>query len=191
MTRPTKSERLKSILEATRGFHAELDHSTHSDRAQVITVGAFLDSMLEQLLFFGLAEGGWKRDLFEGQGPLATFSARIDMACAMGLLPESLRRDLHLIRKLRNHFAHRVVGGSLLENPAKQYIEATSVHGFVVGTAVSQGRRPDIRKDFRDSVHVLVGFLQGCVERARTPEKMPNIPLPVTPPPLARTRTRH
>src|SRR5262249_32748525 len=39
-------------------------------------------------------------------GPLATFSARIDMAYLLGLIPDNVRRELHLIRKIRNDFAH-------------------------------------------------------------------------------------
>jgi hypothetical protein len=45
--------------------------------------------------------------LFEGYGPLATFSARIDLAYGLGYIAPLQRRDLHLIRKIRNIFAHR------------------------------------------------------------------------------------
>jgi hypothetical protein len=45
--------------------------------------------------------------LFEGAGPLATFSSRIDLAFAVGLLSQEPHRLLHLIRKIRNDFAHQ------------------------------------------------------------------------------------
>ena len=44
--------------------------------------------------------------LFEGHGAFAIFSARIDTAYLLGLLPSSARLDLHLVRKIRNDFAH-------------------------------------------------------------------------------------
>jgi hypothetical protein len=41
-----------------------------------------------------------------GYGPPAGFSARVDVAFAMGHLPKRIHRELHLIREIRNHFAH-------------------------------------------------------------------------------------
>ena len=49
-------------------------------------------------------------DLFKARGPLATFSARIDAAHAFGLITDSERRDLDLIRQIRNAFAHVSLG---------------------------------------------------------------------------------
>ena len=45
-------------------------------------------------------------DLFEGTGPLSTFAARIELAHVLGLIGAKARRDLSLIRKVRNMFAH-------------------------------------------------------------------------------------
>ena len=44
--------------------------------------------------------------LFSGYGPLSTFSAYIDIVYALGHIPKELHREFHLIRKIRNHFAH-------------------------------------------------------------------------------------
>lgn len=44
--------------------------------------------------------------IFEGFGPLSSFSARIDVAFAFGLIDGDLRADLHKMRDLRNAFAH-------------------------------------------------------------------------------------
>jgi len=40
---------------------------------------------------------------------LGTFSARIDAAYCLGLLSKDENRDLHLIRKIRNDFAHKLI----------------------------------------------------------------------------------
>jgi DNA-binding MltR family transcriptional regulator len=39
-------------------------------------------------------------------GPLSSFSQRIAIAYAFGLIPKQRYRDFELIRKIRNHFAH-------------------------------------------------------------------------------------
>lgn len=54
-----------------------------------------------------MAEQTWQR-LFEGNGPLATLSAKIDLARLLGLVTETIRSDLHIIRDIRNEFAHQI-----------------------------------------------------------------------------------
>lgn len=44
--------------------------------------------------------------LFSGTGALATFSARIYLAKALGLIEPKLAAELHKLRKFRNMFAH-------------------------------------------------------------------------------------
>src|SRR5262249_7464260 len=40
--------------------------------------------------------------LFQGYGPLATFVAKIDIACALGIVTAKQRANLHVIRTIRN-----------------------------------------------------------------------------------------
>jgi DNA-binding MltR family transcriptional regulator len=44
--------------------------------------------------------------IFEGNGPLATFSNRIRFGFALGIFGPKARNDLDLIRRIRNAFAH-------------------------------------------------------------------------------------
>lgn len=44
--------------------------------------------------------------LLDNNGPLTTFSSRIELSYLLGLIGEQTRRDLNLIRKIRNEFAH-------------------------------------------------------------------------------------
>jgi len=78
-----------------------------SDRACAVLAGAFLDSLLERLLRRAIVQNA-PSSIFDGQGPLATFSAKIDMAYSLGFLPNPEHRDLNIIRKIRNDFAHAV-----------------------------------------------------------------------------------
>jgi DNA-binding MltR family transcriptional regulator len=45
-------------------------------------------------------------DLLTGYGPLSSFSAKIDIAHGMKLITVEHCRDAHLIRRIRNQFAH-------------------------------------------------------------------------------------
>ena len=78
-----------------------------SDRAALIVAGAFLDDVLRELLCEFLIKGTEDhRELFEGTGALATFSAKIEMSFRLGLISEGEHRTLTAIRKVRNEFAH-------------------------------------------------------------------------------------
>ncbi len=79
-----------------------------SDRGCVLSAAAFLENELGNLLKSVLVKDDkLSKDLFEGYGPLGTFSSRIDLAYGLGYIAPLQRRDLHLIRKIRNIFAHR------------------------------------------------------------------------------------
>ena len=83
--------------------------SSESDRGCGLFAAAFLDSSLSDLLYVSLvANKKIETDLFEGTAPLATFSSRIKMAYYLGLISEPCRRDLDIIRAIRNDFAHKL-----------------------------------------------------------------------------------
>lgn len=101
-TASTKSEEM--TLAALRFRRALRDET---DRGAALYAAAFLEDRLGLLLrsFFVQREGA-ADGLLTGTGGLSTFSARIDLAMLLGLASGSTRRDLHLIRKIRNDFAH-------------------------------------------------------------------------------------
>lgn len=84
------------------------------DRATVILVAAKLDLVLYQILQKHLIPvPGSKDELLDNEGPLSTFSAKINMTYRLGLIDNSFSHSLHLIRKIRNSFAHEVEGCTL------------------------------------------------------------------------------
>ncbi len=79
-----------------------------SDRGCALAAAAYLDGELEKLLRgFFVDNTNVVDELFGPAGPLSSFSARTDLAYCLGLISGRARRDLHLIRKVRNNFAHR------------------------------------------------------------------------------------
>lgn len=83
-----------------------------SDRACVILTVSFLDELLTLILKTKLAAFHSSNDpLFDGaNAPLASFSSKIDLAYRLGVLSSRLCRDLHVVRRIRNDFAHNIDG---------------------------------------------------------------------------------
>lgn len=108
-----EAEKKRSHMEATLDvFIAEFQKET--DRASVILSAAMLEQELETVLkatFVPIPSGD--DNLFSSpNAPLASFSAKIDISFRVGMISQKLCRDLHLIRKIRNDFAHNVTGCS-------------------------------------------------------------------------------
>ena len=78
-------------------------------RSSIITAAALMDSMLEKVLDNYLVRDANREDIFSFQGCLCTFSAKINMAYALGLISKDLCDDMHLFRKMRNDCAHEFI----------------------------------------------------------------------------------
>jgi hypothetical protein len=79
-----------------------------SDRAAAVLTPAYIDTLLEQLLRQYLRDSASTDRLFDADRGIATFSAKIDMTHALGLINDEAASDLHRVRKVRNQFAHSV-----------------------------------------------------------------------------------
>lgn len=84
-----------------------------SDRGSIIVAVSLLDDTLSKLIKAKLAPSIENRDeLFDDYAaPFSTFSSRIDLAYRLGLLRPQTRATFHLLRKIRNNFAH-ITGAS-------------------------------------------------------------------------------
>jgi hypothetical protein len=105
---PTPGElaRAKELAKNAIAFRPQL--TTESDRGCALLASAYLDDLLAQLLVAHLVDSPTTSTRVVGQsGPLGAFSARIDMAFLLGLIGRGAHHDLHMIRKIRNLFAHR------------------------------------------------------------------------------------
>ncbi|MFC1884765.1 hypothetical protein ACFL2O_08335 [Thermodesulfobacteriota bacterium] len=98
--------------ESFKGFVKEF--SDESDRAAVVLGAAKLDQLLYQILQRKLLPAPSSRDeLLDGESALGTFSARINVCYRLCLIDAYYTRALHMIRKIRNAFAHEIDGCSL------------------------------------------------------------------------------
>ena len=115
---------------------ASFDHAKHwcdvfltefakeSDRASVIVAASIFDNALLCSLKQHLVPNASSSDeMFDGtNAPLSTFSAKIAFAHRIGLISGSFARNLHLIRRIRNEFAHNIHGGSFEDSAVKSRV---------------------------------------------------------------------
>jgi hypothetical protein len=91
-----------------------MEFAKESDRAAVILGAAKLDIQLYQLLRMALRPATGNNDeLFDGDAPLSTFSSRIHLCHRLGLIDDEFSRALHLVRRIRNSFAHEISSTTL------------------------------------------------------------------------------
>lgn len=79
-----------------------------SVRGGVIIAAAVIEEQPEELLKNRLVLCCEERDaLFEGvNAPIGTMSSKIELSYRTGCFNSKLRKSLHILRKLRNEFAH-------------------------------------------------------------------------------------
>lgn len=116
-------------------FHQE------TDRAAAVLAGGYLDSFLESALRDVLVPGTRIDALFDAQGPLGSMSNKISFACALGIVTESLARDMDFIRKVRNHFAHHIFEARFDSPPVSDWCSQIAVTGKDM-TKPDLGRHP-------------------------------------------------
>jgi DNA-binding MltR family transcriptional regulator len=98
-------DQLNSLLESLH---------EHDDRSLILTIAAFAEDTLEQLLLDYLREPKQAKELVNGfNAPLGTFSARIKTAFVLGLMRKDHYQTLESLRKIRNKFAHNWDGVSI------------------------------------------------------------------------------
>lgn len=92
---------IKKISEFRKTLNSE------TDRGCALMAAAYIDEKLGELLKSYLVDDPKiiKR-MFDFNGPFGTFSSRIDSTYSLGLLPGNVHKDIHLLRKIRNDFAH-------------------------------------------------------------------------------------
>ena len=94
--------------------HDLLELFSHSSIAlSAIATGEELNRRLEILIkAFLLDDHTRLREMFSERGSLGTFYSRIEMAAALGIISNTERHDLNLIRQIRNDLAHHPLGES-------------------------------------------------------------------------------
>jgi hypothetical protein len=80
-----------------------------TDRPAVILQASNVENLLQMLIEKAMRQplaNDLKARVFDGSGPLSTFSSKILVGFAFGLFGPVFRHDLELVKELRNGFAH-------------------------------------------------------------------------------------
>jgi DNA-binding MltR family transcriptional regulator len=94
---------LEELFETLEAF------SNMPPQAEVLIGSSLLEDVLKTNILVKLRADLSNNDvasLFDNDAPLASFSARINMAFALNVVGEKTRADLNCIRDIRNAFAH-------------------------------------------------------------------------------------
>lgn len=79
-----------------------------SDRALILVSTAVLDEALRRTLQSFMIDTAVSRDLLASSAPLGTMSSRIQISEALGLITPQESKCLHMIRVVRNEYAHEI-----------------------------------------------------------------------------------
>jgi hypothetical protein len=127
------------------------DFEKESDRAAVILTASVIENSLQDMLRAKLAPSASAQDpLFGGpMAPLGSFNAKIEAALRLGLVSDQFARDLHLIRKIRNDFAHNITGCNFEDTVTRSRVEELLRSWRRLQVEISrEGLPPGTRGDF-------------------------------------------
>jgi len=152
----------------------EREARTESQRAVPIISVSVLDEALSSLLKAAMLPCPTGADpLFDGAySPMGSFSAKIDFACRLGLISAGVAQSLHLVRKIRNDFAHDIGSCSFELASVRNRVRELSA----LNDVAKPERRAQFPKgmfgDFQTAVSWLIWWIWHLVEQlpARCPE---------------------
>jgi DNA-binding MltR family transcriptional regulator len=99
-----------------------------SDRGAVLMAAAFIEDKLTYLFkAYFIDNEIVSKSFLQNNGALATFSSKIDLAYLLGLIPKNVHQDLHILRKIRNDFAHNASNINFESPHIKDRTKALSV----------------------------------------------------------------
>jgi len=133
---------------------------TQSDRGVAVVAAAMLEELLELVILARLIEIPSKRkeSLFDKMNaPLSSLSAKIEIAFALGTINESARRAMHLVREVRNKFAHR------LEPLTFHHPEVVALLGGDDAMPSVKAMNKPTKEQFLDTIQALAVVLYGTL----------------------------
>lgn len=140
---------IDNYQETVKAFHSE------TDRAAAVLAGSFVECFLAKYMRSAMVPEA-KDELFGNNGPFATYSQRVQAAHAFGMISTSAKRDLELIGKIRNHFAHHPLNAAFNEAPVVDWCNSLSTVAVFSNTEIEQDKRLGNRNRFIVAVSCLV-----------------------------------
>jgi hypothetical protein len=109
-----------------------------------------------------------RKKLFDSgpQSPLSTLYSKIEFASAMGVIDQKTSEDLHILRKIRNEFAHEINPVSFNSGNILPLCEKLPVPGLLQGGNFEESTEINerLRKRFVEQVFLLLLLLIGDLD---------------------------
>ena len=149
-------------------------------RGAVLVGVARVDAALEHLLQAVMTPASSGREtLFFPDRPLGSIGAKVALASRLGLLDSEAERALHVLRKLRNAFAHSAESASLADPAHRdrlaEVISAARANPLwtpletvlAAQTASAAGPLDPTLRDYILLITILVAFLEAAAQQLR------------------------
>jgi DNA-binding MltR family transcriptional regulator len=101
-------------------------------------------------------------DLFSPRGAFGNFGTKIRLSYMLELIDDALYKDLIIINKIRNEFAHKIIIKNFDQPPINAWIKDMHVYSTLIALRNNRSKEPDDR-----SVHVLRFILRDELESSR------------------------
>lgn len=144
--------------------------SQETDRGCALMVASLLDKKIEDLLKANFVDDSKStKAILNVSGAISSFSSKIDISYLMGLIGTKVKRDLHLIRKIRNIFGHELkpvffndseitnrcfelFHGSIISQDAREVFINTSLQIFtLLQVDIHKSRHADYGRDLYEN----------------------------------------
>ncbi|WP_447729116.1 hypothetical protein [Pseudoxanthomonas suwonensis] len=129
-----------------------------------------LDQLLKDLLDASFVSGELAKKLTGKMMPIGTFSARITLSHAMGLISSAEAKDLHRMREIRNLFAHELHGLSFetqaVRDSCGNFEIIEDSRGIAANREFFQDYPSHARDTFNLEVTLMVSILKERIGRA-------------------------
>jgi len=123
---------------------------SESDRGCILVVSSMLEKILEEQITKRLIPKYGKEDELMGKSnsrPISGFSAKINLAYRIGLIPDIECKMLHQLRELRNDCAHKIEQQDFEANHFKDRTKNIIEHSKVVWDAILTHIAPKLFPD--------------------------------------------
>jgi len=161
----------KDRLRIPDGYALQGELAGESDRASIILMASLHDDALTYRILKNLRFNPTEDEadhIFRFEGPLGTFSARMELACLFGFIDDATYQQLNIIREMRNACAHSkhpmTFAEPTLANVAKRLCKPL---GF--SPAPLTDSRDEIKSTFvAEGIFIYQILAQGSREKAQT-----------------------
>lgn len=139
------------------------------DRAAAVVLASLVERSLGHLLRLSMREEGIG-DIFDSDGLLGSFGAKIQICYALKLIGPTTRHDLTIIRVLRNQFAHSrkpIRFSTDVVKTACQHLSIPDLPGVTLSFSMVDKTPRRRLKAAIDKDHPRTRFFTACNEIAR------------------------